>query len=631
MTLTEKLQNIIQSSDFLKQVQEVKNSIKQIESQYRQLTDAEISSLKENRNSAEDWKQVKVKDGFIPDNISGNRFFGKCSLGIFSGIKHDIQDGALIPSGIYDSIIINSFIESEALIFQCRLISGYFIAEKAVVYNTGSITASCNCSFGNGLVIPVGPETGEIPFPLIADMDMECAELILKSAHKPADFSDYIAMYRNSSVLENGYIGRDSKITDTVSIRDSFIGASTEIRGALLLTGSTVLSATGEKTVIGSGARIEGSMIQYGCSINSGAIIFNSLFMEHAESENQSRVSSSIIGPNSALGGGEVTSTLAGPFTVSHHQSLLIATIWTGGRGNIGYGANVGSNHTSRLPDQELYPGEGMFFGLGCSIKFPGDYRRAPYSIVATATVTQSQRVEFPFSLILSPAVYNKGISLHLNELIPGWTLRENIYSVLRNEAKYRNRNKSKRNIFDFTILRPFIIDLMITARDRLEKAADFTICYTERDIPGAGKNFITDENRVKGIETYSFYIRHYLMTAIFGRIEELMKDNIKPELKNIMQPQGAGYWSHAVNLIRSELPGDISVKSVLETLIQSLEKIYKDAFDSRKKDYKRGISTVEDYALYHRSPENDLSLSDIRRGTDVKIERLRGLISVLN
>jgi NDP-sugar pyrophosphorylase family protein len=631
MTLTEKLQNLIQSSEFLKRVQEIKNSIKTIDKEYRPLTDAEISVLEKNRNSAEDWKQINVKEEFSPQYISGNRFFGKCRLGVFTGMKHNIQDGALFPSGIYDSVIINSFIESEALIFQCRLISNYYISENTVIYNTGSITALCNCNSGNSLVIPVGPETGEIPFPLFADMDMESAELILNSAHKPAEYSDYITVYRNSSNLETGYIGKNCIITGTSSIRDSFIGDSAEIRGALLITGSTLLSSTDEKISIGSGVRIEGSMIQYGCGINSGAIIFNSLLMEHTESENQSRVSSSIIGPNSSLAGGEVTSTLAGPFTVSHHQSLLIATVWPGGRGNIGYGANVGSNHTSRLPDQELYPGEGMFFGLGCSIKFPGDYRRAPYSIVATGTVTQSQRVEFPFSLILSPSVYNKGVSLHLNELIPGWTLRENIYAVLRNESKYRSRNKSKRNIFDFTILRPSIIDLMITARERLEKAADFTICFTERDIPGAGKNFITDESRLKGIDTYSFYIRHYLLTALFSRTEEVIKANRLPEFKNIMEPDGTGYWGHAVKLVKSELPADISLKSALETLILSIEKIYKDTFDSRKKDYKRGVNTIENYSLYHKSPENDLSLGDIRKSTEARVAGIREVITVLN
>ena len=84
-----------------------------------------------------------------------------------------------------------------------------------------------------------------------------------------------------------------------------------------------------------------------------------------------------------------------------HHQSLLIGAFWPEGKGNIGYGANVGSNHTSKSADQEIWPGEGVFFGLGCSIKFPTNFTAAPYTIVATGVTTLAQKVEFPFSLIV--------------------------------------------------------------------------------------------------------------------------------------------------------------------------------------------------------------------------------------
>jgi hypothetical protein len=41
MSLTEKLQKIILSSEFLKRVQEIKNSIERVNAEYRNLTDAE--------------------------------------------------------------------------------------------------------------------------------------------------------------------------------------------------------------------------------------------------------------------------------------------------------------------------------------------------------------------------------------------------------------------------------------------------------------------------------------------------------------------------------------------------------------------------------------------------------------
>ena len=52
------------------------------------------------------------------------------------------------------------------------------------------------------------------------------------------------------------------------------------------------------------------------------------------------------------------STSLVGPFVAFHHQALLIAAYWPEGKGNIAYGANVGSNHTGKAPDQEIRPGE---------------------------------------------------------------------------------------------------------------------------------------------------------------------------------------------------------------------------------------------------------------------------------
>ena len=75
-----------------------------------------------------------------------------------------------------------------------------------------------------------------------------------------------------------------------------------------------------------------------------------------------------------------------------HSHSFL--ALWFYGKGNIGYGANVGSNHTGRLPDQECIPGEGVFFGLGCNIKYPCNFAKAPYSLIASGITLLPQVIE---------------------------------------------------------------------------------------------------------------------------------------------------------------------------------------------------------------------------------------------
>lgn len=79
--------------------------------------------------------------------------------------------------------------------------------------------------------------------------------------------------------------------------------------------------------------------------------------------QNQScqKLTESILGPDSGVASGECLHSLVGPFVGFHHQALLIATIWPLGRGNVGYGANVGSNHTSRQV------GTRVFFSLNLS------------------------------------------------------------------------------------------------------------------------------------------------------------------------------------------------------------------------------------------------------------------------
>ena len=118
----------------------------------------------------------------------------------------------------------------------------------------------------------------------------------------------------------------------------------------------------------------------------------------------------------------------------------MIAAVWPGGKGNVSYGANVGSNHTGKLADQEIRPGEGVFFGLGTSIKFPANYEEAMYTIIASGVTTLPQRVRFPFSLIMTVTEIISGLSPAINEILPAWILYESVYTYFRNENKFISR-----------------------------------------------------------------------------------------------------------------------------------------------------------------------------------------------
>ncbi|KAL7553842.1 hypothetical protein ACHAWF_017165, partial [Thalassiosira exigua] len=100
-------------------------------------------------------------------------------------------------------------------------------------------------------------------------------------------------------------------------------------------------------------------LLQWNSTVTSQSDAHHVILMERSEVGPHLFTANAIFGPESHVSRGEVHCTLFGPNANSHHQSLLIGILWPLGRGNVGYGSNVGSNHTGRIPDQETSVGEG--------------------------------------------------------------------------------------------------------------------------------------------------------------------------------------------------------------------------------------------------------------------------------
>lgn len=293
----------------------------------------------------------------------------------------------------------------------------------------------------------------------------------------------------------------------------------------------TILSSLSEPTTVTCKSIVRNSILQFGASVRDLSIVENALLTDCAHVKRHGVVMNAIIGSNTCVAEGEVTSSLVGPFVGFHHQALLIASVWPEGKGNVGYGANVGSNHTLKAPDQELFPGEGVFFGLGCNIKFPTNLKDAPYSVIATAVSTLPQRIAMPFALINTPGHVIPGLSPAINEISPGWVLGSSIFTVLRNERKFRTRNKAKRATISTEILnRQDIVGLMKQARAALIAANDAKKTlqipgsgervFTDRHISGLGKNYLRESARKAGIAAYTSFIQLFALENLLRLVE---------------------------------------------------------------------------------------------------------------
>ncbi len=593
----------------------------------RVLFKEEIEMLVSQGNTCSDWNNFLVTDGFIPNFIHHSDFSGICIVGRFRGISLHSSEGFSLQSGIFRSKIHNSILFDDCAVYNAGIVSNYVIREKAIVFGSSLVNAG-NTMFGCGTVVCMGPESGGRELHSFADMTMDYAHTVtVNSGNGMFQYrhKEFVKKYCEAVFSPFGIVDKEAHILEVPFVKGSYIGPFCRIEGAELIDNSCILGAADEQTTVSSGSIVKNSIVQWGCDVSGQAIIETSVLLEHVRSERQGKVLSSVIGPNSSVAEGEVTASLVGPFVGFHHQALLIAAIWPDGKGNVGYGANVGSNHTSRAPDQEIWPGEGMFFGLGVNIKFPANYRKSPYTVIATGVTTLPQCVEFPFSLINIPELRFDGIPLSYNQIFPGWMIKENMYAIRRNESKYGQRNKARRNTLLTSVLRTDIARNCQEAKKRLSDIQTIRDYYTQEEIPGLGCNVLLEKDRQKGISAYSFFEEYFRLSLIKDRVasaykKEKGRKNISDVyLAAVEELMLGGFYSEEVNL-----------RSCLEKYISILVEIERMTRLSKEKDEKRGLQIQEWYMDAHGKAEFDAYVKETHLWVQDELHETDDLLRIL-
>lgn len=586
----------------------------------RALTQDEIAQLEKQECFCDDWSRVKVGEGFNAHFVRRTLLRGDCYIGA-TGQDIPVADIAL-PTGVYNSQVVHSIVADGALVLNVTLLANYYVGKSAMLCDCGTVMCSDEATFGIGTELPIAIETGGREVLTYPEITVDVAAHVAGNRGDKAMIQAYqaaVGRYAATVKGKMGCIADGAHIHNVPTIEDTFVGAGAVVEGATAIENSTILSLPDEATEVATGAFVKSSILQWGCEAATMAIVQNSVMCEHSHAERHGKVTDSLVGPNTGVAEGEVTACLLGPFVGFHHQALLIAALWPEGKGNIGYGANVGSNHTSKAPDQEIWPGEGAFFGLGTNIKFPSDFSKAPYVIIASGVSALPQKVTFPFSLINSPAESIKGISPAYNEIMPGWVLSDNIFTIRRNEGKYKKRNKARRSQFVFDVFRPDTVDLMLDARDRLKKAKGKKV-YTDKHVPGLGKNYMSEQSRKAGVEAYTFYLRYYALMGLKKRLEEAGSD------ADILKKQtNDTRWEHERAILLREFPKK-KPKQLLQELIKAQEKIARDTQTSKEKDDKRGARVIPDYVEAHGPAADDSFVKETWQVT----EQLRNEVNAL-
>ena len=525
----------------------------------------------------------------------------------------------LLHPGIHQNTCIHDCIlEPGCRIYGNGILERTHVYPNASVINCGTITTfndqNDDFKFGHKLDICVGPETGGQRSILIfpeSTLEDACQHLSISCQPIQKD-EKYLINKKTHSLFSkksmNLLLPYSSIHNNPNTISNVYISSHATIHSSSTVSGATLLPHSS----ISSNSSVTNTCLQWNALISNSAVVSNSLIMESSSACTSAIVNSSILGPDVHVEGGETHHSLIGANVNSHHQSLLIGVIWPYGRGNVGYGSNIGSNHTGRIPDQECWAGEGIFWGLSCVIKFPINLMFSPYSIIAAGCSLQPQKIEMPFSLILPDT------TIH-----PGWVLGHSPYTIVRSERKFIQRRKAHRHKYytGWQIMRRGIVEMCWNARCML----------MFENVGGIGKCKLNESSRKAGIDFYTDYIQRY---ALRGFLEQLLnvsdsRGSFDALLQSISQSTNLlsygenvhnsiispweepsfynhdSEWVYQRSIIAHEFSNS-TVSDLLKTLV-SLELNHADSVAySKSKDDFRGFKVIPKYENTHILSEND-------------------------
>ena len=431
---------------------------------YRKLTAIEVEILEKQNCSAEDWNRVEVSQDFDPSLVSNCLFSGDIKIG-----KNTADAGAKgIKCELYSSRIHNCRIGDYVRISNVSWLADYKIGDSVILEAVGEISMSSECYFGNGCSLDILNEGGGRELLIFNDLTAQIAYLQVLYRHNEKFTEKLQAVIKNEvakKAANFGTIGNNVKIRHCSLLQDLNIGPYTNIRGTKRLKNGSILSNENNPVFIGEGVIADDFIVQEGSKIDSGVILDKCFLGQAVKLGKQFSAENSAFFANCEGFHGEACSVFAGPYTVSHHKSsLLIAGLYS--FYNAGSGTNM-SNHMYKLgPVHQSILERGSKTGSFSYILAPS--RVGAFSVVIGKHLINFDASEFPFSYITE----EQGSSY----LTPAMNLLT--VGTRRDSEKWPKRDKrgeNKRDLIQFELHNPYIIDRVRKGYDILKELYDTT------------------------------------------------------------------------------------------------------------------------------------------------------------
>jgi Domain of unknown function (DUF4954)/Domain of unknown function (DUF6819) len=429
---------------------------------YRSLTKAEIKTLQQNNNTADDWGKIQVADPFNSNLVKNCNFFGLNRIGKLENVfleYHDIR----LQVGLYNSTIVSCDFGDNVAINNVNYMSHYIAGNEVIIVNVNELAASDHSKFGNGIIREGEKENVRIWLEICNE---NAGRGILPfNGMLPGDAWLW-SRYRDDEVLmkkfklftekqfdkKRGYygkIGDGTVIKNCRIIKDTWIGSEAYIKGANKLKNLTINSGPEGKTQIGEGVELVNGIIGFGCRIFYGVKAVRFILSDHSQLKYGARLINSYLGYNSTISCCEVLNSLIFPAHEQHHNNSFLCAALVLGQSNMAAGATIGSNHNSRGADGEIIAGRGFWPGLCVSLKHNSKF--ASFTIIAKGDYPAEINIPIPFSLVSNDVTNDKLV------VMPAYWFMYNMYALARNEEKYkaRDQRRDKTQFIEYDFLAP--------------------------------------------------------------------------------------------------------------------------------------------------------------------------------
>lgn len=414
---------------------------------HRPLNQKEIQILEANLNQAQDWKELKVKEGFNPHLVKNCRFFGFHRIGALSDSYLEFKN-LRMPVGLYNSTFVSCDIGDDVALDRINLCSHYQIESEVMILQVNELATTPTAKFGEGVVkegedpsiriwMELANENGGrkvIPFLGMTQAD---AYLWINKREDKALQQAFVDLTLKTFEPKRGVYGRiqtRSVIKNTGIIKDVHIGSDTYIKGANKLKNLSILSNAQAPVQIGEGCELVNGIIHEGSRIFYGVKAVRFILGPFSQLKYGARLLNAYLGDNSTISCCEVLNSLIYPFHEQHHNNSFLCAAVIQGQSNMAAGATLGSNHNSRGADGELHAGRGFWPGLSVALKH--NSRFASFNLISKGNYPAEIHNPIPFSLIGNDE--ETGALL----IIPAYWFQYNMYALARNAWKFQHRDQ---------------------------------------------------------------------------------------------------------------------------------------------------------------------------------------------